>query len=69
MIISKNIVVTMFILIMFIILGSCLALLVKYSGLNIDKYIIYILWLIALFLFYIFLPSSSGEIFNVSKLN
>ena len=67
MVISKNIVVTMFILIMFIILGSCLAILVKYSGLNIDKYIIYILWLIALFLFYIFLPSSSGEIFNVSN--
>ena len=36
----------------------------NFIGLEVEKYITYILWLIGLLLFYIFLPISTGNMFN-----
>mgnify|MGYP001158043453 FL=1 len=60
----KNILINIICVILFI---TALTTIFNFIGLEVEKYIIYILWLIALLLFYIFLPVSTGNMFNDSN--
>ena len=60
----KNILINILCVILFI---SALTTIFNFIGLEIEIFIIYILWLVALLLFYIFLPVESGKVFNIDK--
>ena len=57
----KNIIMNTICVILFI---TALTTIFNFIGLEVEIYIIYILWLIALLLFYIVLPVNSGDIFS-----
>jgi hypothetical protein len=57
----KNTIMRIIGLILFI---TALTTIFNFIGLEVEIYIIYILWLIALLLFYIVLPGKTGEIFD-----
>lgn len=60
----KNILINILCVILFI---SALTTIFNFIGLEIEIFIIYILWLVALLLFYIFLPVETGKVFNIDK--